>query len=31
MLDPGASTNDPGDDFFDGLVTAWDEPWSSPA
>src|SRR5271155_3758024 len=24
MLDPGASTNDPGDDFFDGLVAAWE-------
>jgi alanine-synthesizing transaminase len=23
MLDPGSSTNDPGDDFFDGLVAAW--------
>src|SRR5579863_5326282 len=23
MLDPGASTNDPGDDFFEGLVRAW--------
>jgi alanine-synthesizing transaminase len=24
MVDPGASSNDPGDDFFDGLVAAWD-------
>lgn len=24
MLDPGASTNDPGDDFFAGLVEAWE-------
>ena len=24
MVDPGASTNDPGDDFFDGLVAAWE-------
>src|ERR1700689_472485 len=24
MLDPGATTNDPGDDFFDGLVLAWE-------
>src|SRR5487761_513003 len=24
MHDPGASTNDPGDDFFDGLVEAWE-------
>ena len=23
MVDPGASTNDPGDDFFAGLVDAW--------
>jgi alanine-synthesizing transaminase len=23
MVDPGASTNDPGDDFFDGLLEAW--------
>ncbi len=23
MLDPGASTNDPGDDFFEGLLEAW--------
>ena len=23
MVDPGASTNDPGDDFFGGLVGAW--------
>jgi alanine-synthesizing transaminase len=23
MVDPGASTNDPGDDFFEGLVDAW--------
>jgi len=23
MVDPGASTNDPGDDFFSGLVDAW--------
>jgi alanine-synthesizing transaminase len=23
MVDPGASTNDPGDDFFGGLVEAW--------
>ncbi len=23
MVDPGASTNDPGDDFFEGLVNAW--------
>jgi len=23
MVDPGSSTNDPGDDFFDGLVAAW--------
>jgi len=25
MHDPGASSNDPGDDFFDGLVVAWDQ------
>jgi len=24
MLDPGATTNDPGDDFFAGLVAAWE-------
>jgi alanine-synthesizing transaminase len=24
MLDPGATTNDPGDDFFAGLVSAWE-------
>lgn len=24
MMDPGSSTNDPGDDFFDGLVEAWE-------
>ena len=24
MVDPGASTNDPGDDFFEGLVAAWE-------
>ena len=24
MVDPGASTNDPGDDFFAGLLTAWE-------
>ena len=24
MLDPGARTNDPGDDFFAGLVAAWE-------
>ncbi len=24
MLDPGATTNDPGDDFFAGLVLAWE-------
>jgi alanine-synthesizing transaminase len=24
MLDPGTSSNDPGDDFFDGLLAAWD-------
>jgi len=24
MLDPGATTNDPGDDFFAGLVDAWE-------
>lgn len=24
MLDPAQSTNDPGDDFFDGLVKAWE-------
>jgi len=24
MLDPGASSNDPGDDFFDGLIVAWE-------
>ena len=23
MVDPGASTNDPGDDFFEGLLRAW--------
>ena len=23
MVDPGASTNDPGDDFFEGLLNAW--------
>jgi len=23
IVDPGASTNDPGDDFFEGLVEAW--------
>jgi alanine-synthesizing transaminase len=23
MVDPGASTNDPGDDFFAGLIDAW--------
>ena len=23
MLDPGASANDPGDDFFEGLLDAW--------
>ncbi len=25
MVDPGASTNDPGDDFFDGLLAAWEK------
>ena len=25
MNDPGASSADPGDDFFDGLVRAWDD------
>src|ERR1700675_2806672 len=25
MLDPGATTNDPGDDFFAGLVEAWEK------
>ena len=25
MHDPGLSTNDPGDDFFDGLVAAWEK------
>lgn len=25
MLDPGASTNDPGDDFFNGLMAAWEK------
>src|ERR1035437_4935845 len=25
MHDPGASSNDPGDDFFDGLVVAWEQ------
>ena len=24
MVDPGASTNDPGDDFFEGLVSVWE-------
>ena len=24
MVDPGASTNDPGDDFFEGLLDAWE-------
>ena len=24
MVDPGASTNDPGDDFFEGLIAAWE-------
>jgi alanine-synthesizing transaminase len=24
MVDPGASTNDPGDDFFGGLLAAWE-------
>jgi alanine-synthesizing transaminase len=24
MVDPGASTNDPGDDFFEGLLEAWE-------
>ena len=24
IVDPGASANDPGDDFFDGLVAAWE-------
>jgi alanine-synthesizing transaminase len=24
MVDPGASTNDPGDDFFGGLLEAWE-------
>ncbi|MGC2168226.1 MAG: aminotransferase class I/II-fold pyridoxal phosphate-dependent enzyme [Acidimicrobiales bacterium] len=24
MLDPGASTNDPGEDFFAGLLSAWE-------
>ncbi len=24
MVDPGASTNDPGDDFFEGLLAAWE-------
>jgi alanine-synthesizing transaminase len=24
MLDPGTSSNDPGDDFFDGLLAAWE-------
>jgi alanine-synthesizing transaminase len=24
MHDPGATSNDPGDDFFDGLVVAWE-------
>ena len=24
MLDPGATTNDPGDDFFAGLILAWE-------
>jgi len=23
MVDPGSSSNDPGDDFFDGLLAAW--------
>ena len=25
MVDPGASTNDPGDDFFEGLLAAWEK------
>src|SRR5665213_1076598 len=25
MLDPGTSTSDPGNDFFDGIVSAWRE------
>ena len=25
MLDPASSENDPGDDFFDGLVAAWEK------
>ncbi len=25
MLDPASSANDPGDDFFDGLVAAWEK------
>jgi alanine-synthesizing transaminase len=25
MLDPASSDNDPGDDFFDGLVAAWEK------
>jgi alanine-synthesizing transaminase len=25
MLDPASSDNDPGDNFFDGLVTAWEK------
>ena len=25
MVDPGASTNDPGDDFFQGLLDAWEK------
>jgi alanine-synthesizing transaminase len=24
MVDPGASSNDPGEDFFDGLLAAWE-------
>jgi alanine-synthesizing transaminase len=24
VVDPGASTNDPGDDFFEGLLSAWE-------
>ncbi|HEY5122054.1 MAG TPA: aminotransferase class I/II-fold pyridoxal phosphate-dependent enzyme, partial [Acidimicrobiales bacterium] len=25
MVDPGASANDPGDDFFEGLLAAWEK------
>jgi alanine-synthesizing transaminase len=30
MLDPGASTNDPGEDFFAGLLAAWEHATPKP-